>query len=70
MRYLKLLFPLLLIFLSQKGFSQYVLENSNIPIIERLTSNYHGKELTLKELDEIVKEISQEVGPGRPWVAK
>ncbi len=40
--------------------AQYRLQDSGIPIIERLTESYKGQTLSLATLDQIVKEISQD----------
>ncbi len=59
---------------SQSLLAQYRLKNSGIPIIERLTQTYKNKDLSLSDLDAIIREISQDglfqvvyaeqVGPG------
>lgn len=40
--------------------AQYYLEKSNIPSIDKMTKNYMGQSLSLRDLDRIVKEISQD----------
>ncbi len=55
-----LLIPFLIILWAGKSSSQYILMDSKIPIIEKMTSQYKGRELNLSELDRIVKEIAQD----------
>lgn len=56
----QLLFTILFLLLSYQASAQYTLENSKIPIIEKMTSQYKNKSLSLSQLDEIVREISQD----------
>jgi outer membrane protein insertion porin family len=55
-----LLFALMALHTPSKAMADYTLESSNIPIIDKMTSSYIGKTLSLRDLDKIVREISQD----------
>lgn len=56
----KLLLILSFLLACNTGWPQYVLQNSGSPIIEKMTSQYKGKTLSLSQLDQIVRELSQD----------
>jgi outer membrane protein insertion porin family len=58
MKIILLVFIQIILFYSQNVNSQYFLEDSKIPIIEKLTEKYKNKSLNIKQLDDIVKELS------------
>ncbi len=58
--FINLSFTLLVFLLTNPAGAQYYLKKSNIPIIDGMTKSYMGQSLSLRDLDRIVKEISQD----------